>query len=204
MEYENKDVRLCDDGKYRWVYEMNMITNPTVFLTVFKIFFWIVLAMWVVFGFFLYVIHGDWEGLLDMGKAMLLVLGILAVLTFLGVLLLSALYGGRYVVLFEMDENGVKHIQQPRQFKKARALGAVATLVGLAAKQPAAAGAGMLSTARNSSMSEFKNVRSVKARRRLHLIKVNQLFDKNQVYVRDEDFDFVYDYIKSRCVNAKK
>jgi hypothetical protein len=90
MEYENKDVRLCDDGKYRWVYEMNMITNPTVFLTVFKIFFWIVLAMWVVFGFFLYVIHGDWEGLLDMGKAMLLVLGILAVLTFLGVLLLSA------------------------------------------------------------------------------------------------------------------
>lgn len=204
MEYENKEVKLCEDGKYRWVYEMNMITNPTIFLTVFKVFFWIILAMWVVFGFFLYVIHGDWAGLLGMGKAMLVTLGIMAVLTLLGVLLLSAIYGGKYVVLFEMDEDGVKHIQLPRQVKKAEALGLITALVAIAAKRPAAAGAGLLSTAKTSSVSEFKKVRSVKARRRLHLIKVNQLLEKNQVYVPDEDFDFVYDYIKTRCTNAKK
>ena len=204
MEYENKEVKLCEDGKYHWVYEMNMITNPTIFLTVLKVFFWIIVCMWAVFGFFIYVIHGDWDGLLGMTKAMLIVLGIMTVLTMLGVLLLAAIYGGKYVVLFEMDENGVKHTQLPRQVKKAEALGLITALVAIAAKRPAAAGAGLLSTAKTSSTSEFKRVKRVKAYRRLHLIKVNQPLNMNQVYVPDEDFDFVLDYIKSRCTNAKK
>ena len=35
---DNSRVQLCSDGKYRWVYEMNLLTNPTVFLTAFKSF----------------------------------------------------------------------------------------------------------------------------------------------------------------------
>ena len=204
MEYENKEVTLCDDGKYRWVYEMNMITNPTIFLTVFKIFFWIILVMWAVFGLILYVFVGDWEGLWGMTKAALIGMGIMAVLTLLGVLVLAIIYGGKYIVLFEMDENEVAHIQVPRQFKKAQALGAITALAGGAAGHLSTAGAGLLSATKNSSTSEFKLVRSVKAHRRLHVIKVNQLLNRNQVYVPDADFDFVYDWIKSRCVNAKK
>ena len=204
MEYENKEVKLCEDGKYRWVYEMDMIKNPTVFLTVFKVFFWIIAIMWLAFGLILYVFAGDWEGLWGMTKAALGALGLMAVLTLLGVLVLAAIYGGKYVVLFEMDENEVKHIQLPRQVKKAEALGLITALVGIAAKQPTTAGAGLLAATKNTSISEFKLVRSVKARRRLNLIKVNQLLNRNQVYVPDADFDFVYDYIKSRCVNVKK
>lgn len=201
--YRGPEVRRCSDGKYRWVYELNMITNPVIFLTVFKIFFWIVLIGWLVFGFFLYIIHGDWKGFLDMGKAMLIALAVLAVLTFLGVALVSALYGGKYVVLFEMDDKQVSHIQVPVQAGKAKKLGFLTALVGIAAKKPSVAGAGMLAAGKNASTSVFKSVRSVKARRRLHLIKVDQLLDKNQVYVRDEDFDFVYEFIKSRCPQAK-
>ena len=29
-DYQGERVRLCKDGKYRWKYEMNMITNPTI------------------------------------------------------------------------------------------------------------------------------------------------------------------------------
>ena len=204
MEYENKEVTLCEDGKYRWVYEMDMIKNPTVFLTVFKVFFWIIAIMWLAFGLILYVFVGDWEGRWGMTKAALGALGLMAVLTLLGMLVLAAFYGGKYVVLFEMDENEVKHIQLPRQVKKAEALGLFTALVGIAAKQPTTAGAGLLAATKNTSTSEFKLVRSVKARRRLNLIKVNQLLNRNQVYVPDADFDFVYDYIKSRCVSVKK
>ena len=92
MEYENKEVKLYEDGTYRWVYEMNMITNPTIFLTVLKVFFWIIVGMWAVFGLILYVSHGDWKGFLGMTKAMLIVLGLFTVLTLLGVLLLAAIY----------------------------------------------------------------------------------------------------------------
>ena len=196
-------VRLCDDGKYRWVYEMNMLTNPTIFLTVFKIFLYIILAGWLIFGTFLYLIHGDFEGFLDMSKGMLVALAIMAGLTLLGVLFLAVLYGGKYVVLFEMDEQEIKHIQLPRQVKKAQAISLITTLVGLAAKKPTTAGAGLLAAGKSSSTSVYANVRRVVARRNLHLIKVNQLLNKNQIYIPDEDFDFVYEFIKSRCIHAK-
>ena len=202
-DYQGKEVQLCADGKYRWVYEMNMLTNPTIFLTVFKIFFYIILAGWLVFGFFLYVIHGDWPGFWGMGKALLIALAVMAVLTALGVLVLAAIYGGKYVVLFEMDEQEIKHTQLPKQFQKAQAVSVLAALVGISAKKPAMVGAGMLTSGKNTSTSEFKHVRRVKARRLLHLIKVNQLLNKNQIYVPEEDFDFVLQFIRSHCPNAK-
>ena len=203
IRYEGAEVRLCKDGKYRWKYEMNMLTNPMIFLTVLKVFWGVVIGLFLVFGFFLYVIHGDWEGLWGMAKAMLIVLAIFFGLTILGVLLVAAKYGGKYIVLFEMDEKGIVHMQEPKQFKKAQKLGAVTAMAGAAGGSLSTAGAGMLAASRNSSTSEFSKVRKVKPRRWLHVIKVNQLLNHNQIYVSKEDFDFVYDFIKSHCPKVK-
>lgn len=200
---DNSRVQLCSDGKYRWVYEMNLLTNPTVFLTVFKIFFFIALFLWLVVGLFADLVHGDVQGFLNFGKVMLVVLAIFAGLTLLGVLILAAIYGGKYVVLFEMDEERIKHIQLPRQARKAQVVGVIAAMAGIAAKNPAAIGAGTLAAGKSSSTSEYRKVRRVIPRRALHLIKVNQLFERNQIYVPKEDFDFVYEYIKSRCPQKK-
>jgi hypothetical protein len=202
-DYMGKEIRLCTDGKYRWVYKMHMLKNPTIFLTVFKIFAYIVVVGFLIFGFFLYVIHGDWEGLWGMAKAMGLVLLIFLGLTFLGVALVAALYGGKYEVLFVMDEKEIAHIQVPQQFRKAQKLAAVTAMAGAAGGSFTAAGAGMLAATKNASISVFAHVKRVKARRWLHVIKVNQLFDHNHVYVQKEDFDFVYNFIKSHCPNAK-
>lgn len=200
---DNSRVQLCSDGKYRWVYEMNLLTNPTVFLTVFKIFFFIALFIWLVVGLFADLIHGDVQAFLNFGKVMLITLAVFAGLTLLGVLILAAIYGGKYVVLFEMDEERIKHIQLPRQVRKAQVVGVIAAMAGIAAKNPAAIGAGTLAAGKSSSTSEYRKVRRVIPRRALHLIRVNQLFEKNQIYVPKEDFDFVYEYIKSRCPQKK-
>ncbi len=202
-DYEGTEVRLCEDGKYRWKYELNMITNPVIMFTVFKVFFFIIIGMVLVFGTIFLVSDGNWEGVVGLFKVLGIVLGIFAVLTFLGTALLSLIYGGKYVVLFEMDDKEIVHTQMPVQQKKARKLGILTFFVGLLAKRPTTMGAGMLSSAKSSSTSEFNKVRRVRSLRWLHTIKVNQLLEHNQVYVPDEDYDFVYDYIKSHCPNLK-
>ena len=202
-DYMGKEIRLCTDGKYRWVYEMPMLKNPTIFLSVFKVFAYIIVVGFLVFGFFLYVVHGDWEGFWGMTKSVGLVLLIFLVLTFLGVVLVALVYGGKYVVLFVMDEKEIAHIQVPQQFRKAQKLVAVTAMAGAAVGNFTAAGAGVLAASKNSSTSVFAHVKRVKPRRWFHVIKVNQRFNKNQVYVSSEDFDFVYNYIKSHCPKAK-
>ena len=201
--YQGKEVRLCADGKYRWVYEMNLLKNPAIFLTVLKV---MVISFGAV-GLFMLAITA-FQGDLDLEwfrfwlKLMGIVLGIILGLAIIGVLVTAAILG-KYVVLFEMNEKEVVHIQMPRQIKKAEVIGWITALVGVMAKNPTTVGAGMLAASNSISTSEFVNVRRVKARRRQNLIKVNQLLFKNQIYVADEDFDFVYNFIKSHCVNAK-
>ena len=202
--YQGKEVRLCADGKYRWVYEMHLLKNPTIFLTVLKVMLISIGIVWL-FGMIITVFQGDMnlEWFMFWLKVIGIMLGIFVGLAIISILIMAAILRGKYVVLFEMDEKEVVHIQMPRQVKKAEVIGLITALVGLAAKNPTTIGAGMLAASKSKSTSVFANVRRVKARRRRNLIKVNQLLFKNQVYVPDEDFDFVYDFIKTRCMNAK-
>jgi len=202
-DYQGAEVRLCQDGKYRWRYELNMIKNPVIMITVFKIFLYVSLAMILVFGLIFYIQDHNFDGAIMMLKVTGVVLGIFFVLTIISAAILNALFGGSYVARFEMDEHSVKHLQLNEQSNKAQKLGFLTFLVGLFAKRPSVAGAGMLSMAKTPSVSNFKNVRRVRGRRWLHTIKVNQLLDRNQVYVTDEDYDFVLDFIKSHCPNLK-
>ena len=180
-----------------------MLTNPAIFLTVLKVFEGIIVGIFLFFGLILYVFHGDWAGLLGWLKTMGLMMAIVFGLTVLGMLLTAAFFKGKYVVLFEMDEKGMAHIVTPEQMKKAQKLGKITTVAGAARGSFTTAGAGMLAASKQASISEFSNVRKVKPHRRLHVIKVNEFIEKNQIYVPDEDFDFVYDFIKSRCPKAK-
>ena len=202
--YQGKEVRFCSDGKYRWVYEMHLLKNPTIFLTVLKVMMISVGIVWL-FGIIIAVFQGDMdlEWFLFWLKAIGIVFGVFVGLTIISILIMAAILGGKYVVLFEMDEKEVVHIQMPRQVKKAEVVGLITALVGLAAKNPTTIGAGMLAASKSKSTSEFANVRHVKARRWRNLIKVNQLLFKDQVYVSDEDFDFVYDFIRSHCPRVK-
>lgn len=196
-DYRGSDVRLCTDGKYRWVYEMGMFTNPTIFWTVLKVLGGVWIAIWIV-----EVLVRGFEDFLPSLKMFAIVMAVIVVISFLGYLVVAIMYGGKYVVLFEMDEKEVCHIQMPRQYKKAQVMGWITAMAGLSSGSLSTAGAGMLAASKSSSTSVLANVRKVKAYRRRHLIKVNQLLNKNQVYASDADFDFVYNFLKSHCPNA--
>ncbi|MBR5068903.1 MAG: hypothetical protein IKX25_05835 [Bacteroidales bacterium] len=198
-----KKIELCADGKYRWAYEYDMLRNPSILFTVLKIFAFLVLGLgllMLILG--LYDGNGFLETLVFAGKMVLVIGGIFLFLAIVSYLLLALIFNRKYMVLFEMDENGILHRQMQKQVKKAQVLAFITAMVGLMAKRPSTVGAGLLSATKTSSYSTFSSVRSVKAYRRRHLIKVNEPLNYNQIYV-DEDFDFVYNFILSHCPKVK-
>lgn len=65
------EIKHCDDGTYRWVYEFNMLKNPIIILTIWKIFVLILLGMWIVFGLFGIKTHGVSDAYLFEAKNLL-------------------------------------------------------------------------------------------------------------------------------------
>ncbi len=214
METENRPlagekvtehIRLCPDGVYRWTYEYKMLKNPTVLFTVWKV-LGVTCGILFVFGLIIRLFDGgfgSWDELLGMGKSLLAALGVCLALGVLGYLGLGLAYGFKYQVLFEMTDKYVRHIQMPKQFKRAQALGWLTALAGAAAGRPGAVGIGLISAARSTMTTELENVAVLKIRRRRETIHVNQKLDRNQVYAPAADFDFVERFLRAHCPRAK-
>ena len=197
------NIVYCADGKYRWLYRMDLLRNPTVFLLVWKIFFFILLAIFAITSLVDLIQWGfDAESALSTLKFFGCFLLGMTMLVGISCLVFAAIMGGSYDVLFEMDERGVNHRQLPRQIKKAQLISDLTVLAGLAAGKPTTVGVG-LNAARTEMYSEFSRVRKLKAYPRRGLIKVNGLLSRNQVYAAPEDFAFVYEYIEAHCENLK-
>lgn len=198
-EMVTPNIYLCPDNKYRWAYELNMLKNPVILFTVLKI-FGIVFLVITAFQFLLAVFDGD--GYLFTPQ-FLIIPGIFIGLSLLGYFILACLYGFKYMVLFEMDDEGITHRQMPGQFKKAEAMGWLTAAAGIVTGNMSAAGAGLLASCKESSHSGFDNVKKVVNKRHFDAIMVNETIERNQVYAGKEDFDFVWQYITSRCIKAK-
>ena len=202
-DYSGNRVTLCEDGKYRWTYPLDMLKNPSILFVLLKI-FGILLSIPLLIALISAAANNDWQRVWDgFLKIWLIVMVVFFVIILISYLIVVWMNGGKYVVNFTMDEKHLIHEQVPVQYERARKVGLLAALVGIFAKRPYAAGAGALAASRNTSVSEFDKVRRVKPRRRQNLIKVNQTLERNQVYVSDEDFDFVLDFIRKHCPNAK-
>lgn len=203
-DYDNR-VRLCPDGKYRWIYEVPLLRNPSILFDVWKVLgisgviclVIIVLIELLTGNFRLSMFSGLLTGVLGMAALFL-------VLSILGYLLYAAMTGWKYLVLFIMDEKEVVHKQMPKTVKKAQLLGKLTMLAGAAAGSPGVVGTGMLAKSRTSLSTDFDDVRRLIPRRRMNLIKVNERLFKNRVYVEDADFDFVYNYLCEHCKYARK
>ena len=202
-DYSGSRVALCEDGKYRWTYPLDMLKNPSILFVLLKI-FGILLSIPLLIALISAAANNDWQKIWDgFIKIWLIVMVVFFVIILISYLIVVWMNGGKYVVNFTMDEKRLIHEQVPVQYQRVRKVGLLAALVGIFAKRPAAAGAGALAASRDTSISVFDKVRRVKPRRGQNLIKVNQSLERNQVYVPDEDFDFVLDFIRKHCPNAK-
>ena len=178
---------------------MNMWKNPTILLLVMKIFGWIFVGT-TAFYVLLNIGKSDfWENTWKFISIMVIVVVVFAVIILLSYAILALMYGGKYVMMFEMDETSITHRQMKEQAKKGQAVGWLAILAGVASGRPSTAAAGISAATRTSMTTTFKSVRSIKADKPRNVIKIREILSSNQIYVSDEEFDFVYEYIRSRC-----
>ena len=198
-------VKFYPDGKYRWVYEVPMLKNPTILFDVYKV---LGISFGIVWLFNVLLISCEdglnLRNLWSFTSGFLILMLVFLVIGYLAYFIVAWYYGWKYIVLFTLDEKEVVHQMMPRQIEKAKVLGALTALVGSVAGKPGVMGAGVLAASRSTSTSVLANVARLVPRRRLHLIKVNQLLNKNRVFVPDEDFDFVYNFLCQHCPKAMK
>ncbi|MBP5230311.1 MAG: zinc ribbon domain-containing protein [Clostridia bacterium] len=199
----SQNIFFCPDGKYRWMYEVNLFRNPTVMILLLKVFAPVMLGIFL-FALLADACNGDLDGEAFLGalKVFGICSAVMAALIAIGYVVYALIMGGKYIVIFEMDENGILHRQLPKQAKKAEAIGLLTAMVGLATGKISTVAVGLNST-RTEMYSEFSKVRKIKPGRRSNVIKVNGLLEHNQVYASREDFDFVLQYIESAVAKAK-
>lgn len=193
----NDNFGIGADGKYHWYYELSLFKNPTVFITVCKVFGGVIIGCGLMIGL---LIQEDFVhtvkfvlSLWAWGFGGFLVLGGFSYCVY------AAIQGGKYCVLFDMDRKSITHTQVAKQFKKAQVIGLLAVLMGAAKGSLTLTGSGILTASHNSVKTKFKLVSLVRANRRRNVIHLKAGFFWNQIYVKSEHFDEVLDFILS-CI----
>ena len=202
--YKSKNITMCQDGKYRWVYELNLYKSSVIIKELWRVMLISIVIVVLMMGVFS-LFNGDSlnETLQFLGEMAGILVGIFLVLSIVGYLIYAFLVGGKYCVVFEMDEEGINHKQQEKHVKKAELIGAITAIAGIASGRPGVVGTGILAASRTSMLTCFDDVKELEILPKENLIRLNETLNRNQVYAEDEDFAFVANYIKARCRNAK-
>ncbi len=198
------DIQLCDDGVYRWRYDLNLFKTVRIFFLLWKILFFIIIAIFSVALICDAVRFDDFYPdrlMYNLRFFGYFIIG-MTVISVLGYLIYAIIMGGKYCVIFEMDEKGINHKQIPAQAEKAKKIAGATMLAGAASGRLSTVGVGM-SASRTEMYTEFSRVKKIKAYPSKNLIKVNEKLSHNQVYTKKEDFEFVKDFIVSHCENLK-
>ncbi len=197
MEEKISGLLKDKNGAYEWKYEMSLFRDLSIFWLVCKIFLLIIIGIWLVFFVILNAIEGTLKqnfmgGVQTMGIMAAIFLGLIII----GYLLYAAIMGGKYRVHFHMDDEKIVHTQAADQAKKAENIGLATAIAGILAKNPTTAGIGFMST-RTAMSTYYAEIKSVIAKRKKNTI-ILRGGGENRVYVSDEDFDFVKDFIRER------
>lgn len=186
-----------------WVYEVNMWRSPILIWTILKV---MLLSAAVPIGLVVGLTlaeQGVSESLRVVKNMVPIFILILLGLLLVAYVMVAIVNGGKYMVVFEMDDEKVIHRQIEKQFKKQQVIAMITTMAGALAGNPTVAGSGLLAATKVTQVSEFKKVRKVIVRKRYHVIYLNGPFGRNQVYANSQDFDEILNQIITSCKKAK-
>jgi len=196
MEYRLGTVVERPDRSYQWLYSMDMRKNHSILdilLVVFSISF-LIIVITIVFSAGI-----DFEVFKILVLCFFLVFGIVL----FSYWLVTSLQGGSYFMNFEMDEEGVLFQQVASHEEQERLIASLTAMLGSESYTYSSADTGLAKRNASNAYSAFKNVKQVAGDREHNLIRVSSPFLVNLIYVDDAYYEFVFDYIASRCEKAR-
>lgn len=182
-----------------------MLKNPSILYDV----YWVLVISFAIVYLFVLLIglfsgNLSWAMTWNMTKTFVLLAAFMFVLGWIAYFFVAWYYGWKYSIVFVMDEKEVVHKQLKSTLHKARAIGKLTAMAGAAGGKAGIVGLGALAATRTSMGTSLDDVRRLIPCRSRNLIKVNELLGRNRVFVGDEDFEFVYNFLCQHCHNAKK
>lgn len=184
------------DGKYRWIYDLDMKKNKSILNTTIIV----VLIAYCVPLILLMGIFAFEGNLITAAREVLpiyLMVGlVLIVITYFSYMIVGHYYKWTMSFMYEMDEDGVYFKRFGDDKEKSETIGKLSAMVGMMTGNYGLVGGGINLATGGAAYSKFSKVRSIKAIPEQDLIEVNSLFLHNSVYVYQEDYDFVKEYIE--------
>ena len=199
-ELAEGEFRKGEDGKYHWIYYMEMLKNRHFFWFIVKLIMGCLLG--VVLLLSVISIGSDWDQYVMMLKVMVPVGIVLFLITLFSYWLVAKLYQNVYCMAYEMDEEGISFSQVSDQAEITRIMSQAMALTGAAMHSSGMIAAGLAGSA-GGMTTEFSKVNSVTVDKENRFIGMRQFLFYNMIYADDPYFDFIADYIVKRCVNAK-
>ena len=185
----------------RWVYEQPMMKSFFLLFEVWKA-MGLTGAILILFMIMINLFSGQGlSGIIGAVGIGLLVCGILLVLSLPAYWIVTKANNGMYTVLFEMDDEGVDHIQIKTE--KAKALDILTIAAGIISKNRSVIGSGLISASGASLYSRFSDIRKIRVYPDKNLITLKGRFMTNQVYADDEEFGDILDFILDHCPDAE-
>lgn len=195
----NQDFRLCDDGVYRWVYVYDLWKNYTVILEIEKIFILTAMVIMIIQGLLGIREKGIVKRLISAAQEAGVILAVMTGLLLISYPIYGLLSKGKYCVLFEMDDRSIMHTRMEKEVKREELVEWLWAANEILDSRLLSTGLSIATASEASMETVFADVRKVTVSRKGKTITLRCRITRNQVYVPDDEFEFIRDFILERC-----
>ena len=130
--------------------------------------------------------------------------GVVMLITLFSVWFVNTIYKGSYMLVYQMNNDAIMFSQTTDQAAMTRTIAGASAAVNAAGNNIGGVIAGTgLAMSPNVHIAKFAKVSSVRGNRADNLIWVNTFLQSLMIYVPDEFYDFVWNYIRERCDRAR-
>lgn len=197
-------VQKDQEGNDVWIYDYNLLKNPTMFIIVLKAF-----ALAFLFPYFLVVLLSVIDGDFNLDRFVNISKGFLIIYTFLILLITFSYYliyiplkGKSYLIIYKMNEKDITFIEHRDKKNKMNALQKVGVIVGTLSGNPTLAGSNLLAMSHSSLTSRFSRVRKIIIYNNHIKLRGSDMVH-NHIWFHQDDKDYIINVLSSKCTKAK-